>query len=76
MLGSKLALFFVGDRNLLVFSVRTENDIFLCGGQNLPCVVCGSKIVFDVSMEIDLVFVMVEIDLISMWGIELGLKSV
>ena len=39
--------------------------------------VCGSKItVFSVSMEIDLVFVIVEIDLISVWGIELDLNSV
>ena len=49
-----------------------------CAGVKFDLVfVCGLKItVFSVSMEIDLVFVMVKIDLISVWGIELDLISV
>ena len=52
-----------------MFFVRgSKLTLFLCAGRKL--------LVFSVSMEIDLVFVMVEIDLISMWGIELDLISV
>lgn len=42
--------------------------LFLCS--------CRKLLVCSVSMEIDLVLVMVEIDLISAWGIELELISV
>ena len=37
---------------------------------------CRKSPVFSVSMEIDLVFEMVEIDLIPVWGIEVELISV
>ena len=55
-----------------------EINMFFVRGSNLILFWCvGRKLlVFSVSMEIDLVFVMVEIDLISMWGIELDLISV
>ena len=55
----------------------TEIDMF--AGVKIDLVfVCGSKVTcFSVSMQIDLVFVMVvEINLISVWGIELDLISV
>ena len=42
--------------------------LLLCAGRKL--------LVFGVSMEIDLVFEMAKIDLISVWGIELDLISV
>ena len=37
---------------------------------------CRKSLGFSVSNEIDLVFVWVEIELISLWGIEIGLISV
>ena len=55
----------------------TEIDMF--AGVKIDLVfVCGSKVTcFSVSMQIDLVFVMVvEINLIAVWGIELDLISV
>ena len=74
-LGSKLTWFCVGDKSCLGFSARTvfcagvRIDLFLYAGRDL--------LVFSVSMEIDLVLVMVvQIDLISVWGIELDLISV
>ena len=57
--------------------MRTEIDVFVRGSRLTLFLCAGRKLlVFSVSMEIDLVFVMVEIDLISMWGIELDLISV
>ena len=37
VLGSKLTWFCVGDISWLGFSVSTENDMFLWGGQHWPC---------------------------------------
>ena len=52
-----------------MFFVRGSKLTFLCAGRKV--------LVFSVSMEIDLVLVMVvDIDLISVWGIELDLISV
>ena len=61
-----------------------ENDLFLVYGPKLTtCFVRGSKLtsfpcadrklLIVVSMEVNLVFVVVEIDVISVWGIELDL---
>ena len=49
-----------------------EINMFFVRGSNLILFWCvGRKLlVFSVSMEIDLVFVMVEIDFVSMLGIE------
>ena len=53
--------------------MSTETDMFFVPGSNLTLFswVCRKLLVFSVSMEIDLVFVIIEIDLISVWGIEL-----
>ena len=78
VLGPKWTYFFVGDRKWLGFSVRTEIVMFFVRGSKLTFLCAGRKVlVFSVSMEIDLVLVMVvDIDLISVWGIELDLISV
>ena len=55
----------------------TEIDMFFVRGSKLTLFLCESKLlVFSMSMEIDLAFVMVVIYLISMWGIELDFFSV
>ena len=58
--------------------MTTEIAMFFVRGSKLTSFLCPGRklLVFSVSMEIDLVFVMVEIDLISMCGIELDLVSV
>ena len=58
--------------------MRTEIDV-LCEGVKIDLVfVYGSKITcfYTVSTEIGLVLVMVEVDLISVWAIDLDLISV
>ena len=51
--------------------------MFFVRGSKLTLFLCESKLlVFSMSMEIDLAFVMVVIYLISMWGIELDFFSV
>ena len=73
------------DQNWLVF-VRAENDLFLvCGSTDLfLCewskltwfLYVGRKSLgFSVSIEIDLDYVWVEMDLISVWGMEHDLIS-
>ena len=58
----------VGGRNWLRFSSSTEIDLFWCGGEIDLVFVCGLKITcFCVRIKIDLVFVIREIDLISVW---------
>ena len=78
MLGSKLAVFCLGDRNWLCFSVRTKIDMIFVGGPNFTLVLyTGRKLlVFSVDIGTDLVFVIFEIGLISTWDIKLGLISV
>ena len=51
----------MGDRNLLGVSVRKKNDMFFVRGSKLTSFLCPGRklLVFSVSMEIDLVFVMV-----------------
>ena len=68
----------MGDRNCLGFSVKTEIDMFFMRVSTLTLFMCaGRKLrVFSVSMEINLFFVMVEMDLTSVWGIELDLIQV
>ena len=53
--------------------MTTEIDMFFVRGSTLTSFLCvGRKLfVLSVSTEIDLVFVMVEIDLISAWGTKL-----
>ena len=57
--------------------MTTEIDMVLVRGSKLTVFLCVGRnfSVFSVSMETDLVFVMVEIDLIPMW-IKLDLISV
>ena len=56
----------------------TEIDLFLVRGSKSTLFLCADRhlCVFSVSTEISLVFVIIEIDLISVWGIELDLISV
>ena len=57
--------------------MRTEIDTFFVRGSKFTLFLCAGRklLVFSVRMETDLVSVMVEIDLISAWGIELDLIS-
>ena len=50
--------------------MSTKIDLLLVRGSKLTLFLCVglTLLVFGVSIEIGLIFVMVEIDLISMWG--------
>ena len=57
----------MGDRNWIGFGVTTEIAMFFVRGSKLTLFLCSGRklFVFSVSMKVDLVLVMVQIDLIS-----------
>ena len=72
VLGLKLTCFCVGVEIDLALVLGPKIDLFFLWGSKLTLFLCACRklLVFSVSIKINLVFVIFEIDLISVWGIE------